>query len=393
MWSSIFLVFTEVKKLRKKQLFGRKGWVKVKKKHQIFVSSTYEDLKEERMAVTQAILESDCIPAGMELFPASNNKSWDIIKRVIDDSDYYLLIIAGKYGSTRKIGKQVISYTEMEYNYAVRTNKPIISFICSKKLSDMNFEKVESTPEGRLMLQNFINKVKGSQRNVSFWTNSGQLVSEIKTAIHSLIDDCPSSGWVKCSDLGISGLDIELNNINELTNRWGIEKIFRTRAEKNYESDRILENHNIKELDGIAFGLRSFRTSRARDVLECLNNGAIIRLLVMDPDSSFVIQRAVEEKEDPDAIAKSIRDLVHWADDLNSKSKGGKIEIKYYNSMTVDFYWRIDDKLYFGPYWYGTPSQQTITFKFVNNGIGYALYKDYFERLWNDGELTHYPES
>lgn len=35
----------------------------------------------------------------MELFPASNKSQWDFIKRVIDESDFYLVIIAGKYGS------------------------------------------------------------------------------------------------------------------------------------------------------------------------------------------------------------------------------------------------------------------------------------------------------
>ena len=68
-------------------------------KYQIFVSSTYEDLKEERKEVTQAILECNCFPAGMELFPASNKSQWEIIKRVIDESDFYLVIIAGRYGS------------------------------------------------------------------------------------------------------------------------------------------------------------------------------------------------------------------------------------------------------------------------------------------------------
>ena len=71
----------------------------MEKRYQVFVSSTYEDLIEERKNVSQALLECNCIPAGMELFPASNKKSWDIIKKVIDESDYYLLIIAGKYGS------------------------------------------------------------------------------------------------------------------------------------------------------------------------------------------------------------------------------------------------------------------------------------------------------
>ena len=61
----------------------------MEKKYQVFVSSTYEDLKEERKAITQALLESNCIPAGMELFPASNKTSWDIIKKVIDESKRY----------------------------------------------------------------------------------------------------------------------------------------------------------------------------------------------------------------------------------------------------------------------------------------------------------------
>ena len=61
--------------------------------YQVFVSSTFEDLQEERKEVMQALLELDCMPAGMELFPASNDDQWTLIKRVIDACDYYLLII------------------------------------------------------------------------------------------------------------------------------------------------------------------------------------------------------------------------------------------------------------------------------------------------------------
>lgn len=53
----------------------------MEKRYQVFVSSTYSDLIEERKEVTQAILECDCFPAGMELFPASNRKQWDVIKK------------------------------------------------------------------------------------------------------------------------------------------------------------------------------------------------------------------------------------------------------------------------------------------------------------------------
>lgn len=71
----------------------------MKIKYQVFVSSTHDDLIEERKAVSQALLESGCIPAGMELFPASNKSSWEIIKNVIVECDYFILIVAGRYGS------------------------------------------------------------------------------------------------------------------------------------------------------------------------------------------------------------------------------------------------------------------------------------------------------
>lgn len=53
-------------------------------KYQVFVSSTFEDLKDERKEITQAILESDCIPVGMEMFPAVNKTQSEFIKNVID---------------------------------------------------------------------------------------------------------------------------------------------------------------------------------------------------------------------------------------------------------------------------------------------------------------------
>ena len=74
------------------------------KRYQVFVSSTFEDLQEERKEVMQALLELDCIPAGMELFPAADEAQWTLIKRVIDDCDYYLVIVGGRYGSVNDEG-------------------------------------------------------------------------------------------------------------------------------------------------------------------------------------------------------------------------------------------------------------------------------------------------
>jgi hypothetical protein len=74
------------------------------KRHQVFVSSTFTDLIEERREVIQTLMQMDCIPAGMELFPAADEEQWAFIRKVIDDCDYYILIVGGRYGSTTAEG-------------------------------------------------------------------------------------------------------------------------------------------------------------------------------------------------------------------------------------------------------------------------------------------------
>ena len=86
------------------------------KKFQVFISSTYEDLKDERKAVEETIIRSGDIPVGMEAFPAADNEQFEFIKTIIDVCDYYVLLIAGRYGSLAPDG---LSYTEKEYLYAV----------------------------------------------------------------------------------------------------------------------------------------------------------------------------------------------------------------------------------------------------------------------------------
>lgn len=165
---------------------------------------------------------------------------------------------------------------------------------------------------------------------------------------------------------------------------WKMSKIYKTRAEKNLDSDPKLEKHNIKQLDGIAFGLKSFRSNRQNDVLTCMQRGMNVRFLVMNPYGDCVQKREHEENVVKGSISKSIEDLCSWAEDLNRQSNKGKITIRFYNTMTLDFYWRLDDEIYIGPYMLNIESQQTITYRFVKGGKGFSLYADYFESLWND---------
>lgn len=159
-------------------------------KHQVFVSSTYKDLIEERKAVIHALLELDCIPAGMELFPATDEDAWTLIKEVIDGCDYYVLIVAGKYGSVNKEG---VSYTEMEFDYAVSINKPIICFLHENidLLTGTNIEKAEVQQE---RLRSF--RAKAETKHCKFWTSSEDLGGKVSRSMVQLKKKHPSLGWV-----------------------------------------------------------------------------------------------------------------------------------------------------------------------------------------------------
>ncbi len=81
------------------------------KKLQIFVSSTYKDLIAERQAAVEAILTAGHIPAGMELFSAGDESQLETIYRWIDESDIFMLLLGGRYGSIEKTSGK--SYTQL----------------------------------------------------------------------------------------------------------------------------------------------------------------------------------------------------------------------------------------------------------------------------------------
>ncbi|MEQ1893002.1 MAG: DUF4062 domain-containing protein [Planctomycetota bacterium] len=163
----------------------------MEKRYQVFVSSTFTDLFHERQEVTQALLELDCIPSGMELFPAANDDQWSLIKKAIDDCDYYLVIIAGRYGSLGPDGR---SYTEMEYRYALEKGRPILAFI-HKSPGSIKADYTEVTPEGKRKLAEFRALVE--QKLCSYWESPAELGSKVSRSIVKAMKSSPAVGWVR----------------------------------------------------------------------------------------------------------------------------------------------------------------------------------------------------
>lgn len=180
------------------------------KRYQIFVSSTYADLKEERQHVIQALMEMDCIPSGMEIFPAADEEQWKFIKKIIDDCDYYLLIIGGRYGSTTDDG---ISYTEKEFDYAVESGLKVIALIHGAP-EDIPFGKSEQDPDIRAKLFSFRDKVMNG-RLVKFWKSTEELPGLVALSLTKTIKMYPAIGWVRANQVANENILLELNELRK----------------------------------------------------------------------------------------------------------------------------------------------------------------------------------
>ena len=182
----------------------------MEKRYQVFVSSTYADLREERSKVIQALMELDCIPAGMELFPAADEEQFEFIKRVIDDCDYYLLIIGGRYGSTTAQG---ISYTEQEYEYALSRGLKVIALL-HENPDEISFGKSEQEPELRDRLQAFRDRV-ATDRLVRFWRSAEELPGIVALSLSKTMRMFPAVGWVRADKASSEELLTEINDLRK----------------------------------------------------------------------------------------------------------------------------------------------------------------------------------
>jgi hypothetical protein len=167
------------------------GSVTTEVRHQVFVSSTYLDLVDERRAIIQALLELDCIPAGMEMFPAANDDQWSLIKEVIDLSDYYVVVVGGRYGSVTPEG---ISYTEKEYDYALSRGIPVLGFVHGDPTS-IPSGAIEIKAAARKKLDAFRAKVK--QRMIKEFRTPDDLASVVSRSLIRAIKKDPRPGWVR----------------------------------------------------------------------------------------------------------------------------------------------------------------------------------------------------
>lgn len=164
------------------------------KKYQVFISSTYDDLKEEREQVIKAVLEMGHIPVGMEMFSAGDEEQWKLIARQIEQTDYYVLIVGHRYGSETDDG---ISYTEKEYDYASSLGVPTLGFVISNDASWPS-NRIDKSDKKLKKLESFKSKVKS--KLVHFWESKDDLHGKVSISLMKTMNLNPRVGWIRATD-------------------------------------------------------------------------------------------------------------------------------------------------------------------------------------------------
>lgn len=176
-----------------------KGDTKLDKKYQVFISSTYMDLIEPRAKVRDAILSMMHFPVGMEMFNASDEDQWKIIQDTIDSSDFYVLIIAQRYGSVFEEGPNTgMSYTEKEYRYAQKIGLPTLIFVINDDVP-LKKEFIETSAQKNEKLEKFKAEVK-KNRMIQEWSTSDELARKVCESLHKEIVKKKRPGWVRGDD-------------------------------------------------------------------------------------------------------------------------------------------------------------------------------------------------
>ena len=173
------------------------------KKYQVFISSTYTDLIEERKKVQEILLMADCIPAGMEAFVATTEEQFQIIKKVIDFCDYYVLILGKRYGSINS--ETGLSYTEMEYEYAVSKGVPVLVFALDDSIV-VSADKEEINLESKRKLDAFKDRAMRN-RLASIWKDGGDLAGKVAIAIMKAKEEIARPGWIRGDSYSTESLE------------------------------------------------------------------------------------------------------------------------------------------------------------------------------------------
>ncbi|MDA8134957.1 MAG: DUF4062 domain-containing protein [Desulfobacteraceae bacterium] len=172
------------------------------RRYQIFISSTFKDLQEERKQAVEVIFEMGHIPIALERFSPANESDLQVIKKVIADCQIYILILGHKYGEI--VPNESISYTELEYNIAEENGLTILTFMLEMEDVEELRKSLDALKEKDLREYNNYERYLSFRKRIRqfrrMWKKHDQFKYLVALALHENLEKCDKPGFVRESE-------------------------------------------------------------------------------------------------------------------------------------------------------------------------------------------------
>jgi hypothetical protein len=155
----------------------------------VYISSTFEDLREYRAAVFEALEKAGYQVGRMEGYAASDNRPLDACLKDVKSRDIYVGIFAWRYGyiPPEEPGNTAgLSITECEYRHAIANKKPALCFLHDEKAIAQWLDKLKDDVTGEggggARIRNLRQEV-GTEKIVDFFRSPYELAARVLAAI------------------------------------------------------------------------------------------------------------------------------------------------------------------------------------------------------------------
>ncbi len=344
------------------------------RRYQVFVSSTKRDLESERAAVSEALQRADYIPAGMELFPSASKKSLSVIKQVIRESDYYVLIVGTRYGSTLPTGQ---SFTEFEYHFARRLKKHPIAFVPRLRRPSSSESK-----QKQAKLAAFARLLE-RQLNVSYYSGPGDLASKVLSSLAINVEEHPAFGWVRADSPSMVQVEYDLDR------RVIFYKSLRESAQKSIFVFGIGMRRIVNDLESIANQLDAGRRIR----MMCLDPSFIRRHRAQSLFNQFFVNQSIrlETTDFLSDIERSIGRLQEFIRSNHIRNAKGRIELRTYEFFPTTNMTCIDEETTQGRMVFDLIMQGNLRTTLPGLVSANPLFRRYlglFNSYWDQGKVV-----
>jgi hypothetical protein len=217
----------------------------------IYISSTFEDLKDYREAVYRALRRDRHDVIAMEDYVAQDQRPLQKCLEDVASCNIYIGIFAWRYGFIpvdEKDNPEGLSITELEYRKAKEKDIPCLIFLLDEN-KDWPLRSIDGTAQSGIKSDDNINRLRNEFQEyyvISFFKNPDQLAGLVVPAVENTIQD---KNMIKVSnevnDKETSKYFIEILKDPEIQK--DIQKAIIKAKQQQEGSNKVMENPTFYE--------------------------------------------------------------------------------------------------------------------------------------------------